>query len=398
MFCENELEFLSDILRKNRITAKVFSPSDSAEEAFDISLGGMIKKEATSLLDYLPVIEEKTVYKMTDGFLRSFIYFALSPDPYRILVVGPFLTERVSRDAVLSLFPQKKERFFSEYYASLPLIKNNGGISSVINAFCERLWETPFFSTIDLEKESFAPPSPITKLSVNEGFEDTLHDMRIMEKRYAFENELMEAVEHGQIHKEEKLLSVFFEDSFEKRSSDPLRNFKNYAVIMNTLLRKSAERGGVHPLYLDRVSSGFAFKIESVLYSETAELMREMFRSYCRLVRRHSMKSFSLVVQKAVLLIDSDVSANLTLSSLAKECAVSAGYLATVFKKETGKTVSEYIKEKRIKHAKHLLLTTHLQVQTVAQHCGIIDVQYFSKLFKKEVGKTPNEYRKEKVT
>lgn len=72
---------------------------------------------------------------------------------------------------------------------------------------------------------------------------------------------------------------------------------------------------------------------------------------------------------------------------------MSAGYLSTVFSKETGKTVTEYIREKRMKHAAFLLSTTHLQIQTVALHCGIMDVQYFSKTFKKFMGKTPKEYR-----
>ncbi|MBO7738994.1 MAG: AraC family transcriptional regulator, partial [Oscillospiraceae bacterium] len=36
-----------------------------------------------------------------------------------------------------------------------------------------------------------------------------------------------------------------------------------------------------------------------------------------------------------------------------------------------------------------------LQVQTVAQHCGMSDVNYFSKLFKKQYGVTPRQYRAE---
>ena len=81
------------------------------------------------------------------------------------------------------------------------------------------------------------------------------------------------------------------------------------------------------------------------------------------------------------------------MSTLAESQNVSSGYLSTVFKKETGKTVTGYIRDKRIKHAMHLLSTTHLQIQTIALHCGIMDVQYFSKLFKKQTGKTPKEYR-----
>ena len=80
---------------------------------------------------------------------------------------------------------------------------------------------------------------------------------------------------------------------------------------------------------------------------------------------------------------------------MAREQNLSAGYLSAVFKQETGKTLTEYIRDKRIKHAQYLLGTTHLQIQTVALHCGIMDVHYFSKTFKKQTGKTPKEYRDE---
>ena len=180
----------------------------------------------------------------------------------------------------------------------------------------------------------------------------------------------------------------------EMRGSSPLRSAKNYSIIMNTLLRKAAENGGVHPVYLDRISSDFARKIEEIsVLSAFPALMNEMFRSYCRLVRKHSIRRYSPAVQKAILLIDSDLSAPLTLSTIAAAQGLSEGYLATIFKKETEKTVSEYVREKRMKHAAHLLTTTKLQIQTIALHCGIMDVQYFSKLFKKHTGKTPKEYR-----
>ena len=218
--------------------------------------------------------------------------------------------------------------------------------------------------------------------------------MNLMEKRYRHENELMQAVTLGQINKANILLSSLSDMSFEKRVSDPVRNLKNYCIITNTLLRKAAEAGGVHPIYLDNVSSAFAEKIEQISTTrEGNSLMHDMFSSYCRLVRKHSMKSYSQIVQKAIIFIESDLSANLSLSSIAQAQNVSAGYLSAVFKRETSKTVTEYIAEKRIKHAMHLLSTTHLQIQTVALHCGIMDVQYFSKIFKKHTGKMPKEYR-----
>ena len=264
----------------------------------------------------------------------------------------------------------------------------------MLNTFCELIWENPSFKIIDVKNEHTIPASPINENSHSESFDDIIVNMKAMEKRYSFENEMIRAVSLGQIHKEGSLLNIPSDMMFEKRVADPIRNAKNYSIIMNTLLRKAAENGGVHPVYIDKVSSSFALKIEQMAtLSEAKELMHDMFRSYCRLVRRHSLKSYSLVVQKTILLIDSDLAANLSLSTLAENQNVSPGYLSTIFRKETGKTVSAYIREKRMKHATHLLSTTKLQVQTVALHCGIMDMQYFSKIFKKHTGKTPKEYR-----
>ena len=164
---------------------------------------------------------------------------------------------------------------------------------------------------------------------------------------------------------------------------------------MNTLLRKAAENGGVHPIYVDRMSSKFAGKIELMTDTKaSAAFMKEMFSSYCRLVQKHAGDSYSPPVRKAVLLIENDLTRDLGLTAVAKELAVSPAYLSSLFKKETGKTFTEFVTQQRMIYAKHLLDTTKLQVQTVAQHCGIPDVNYFTKCFKKHYGTTPRTLRK----
>ena len=121
--------------------------------------------------------------------------------------------------------------------------------------------------------------------------------------------------------------------------------------------------------------------------------MSEMFRSYCRLVRKHSMGDYSPLVQKAITYIDSNLAGDLGLRPLSQVLGVSSSYLSSLFRRDTGQTLTEYISRRRVRYAKHLLETTHLQVQTVAQHCGIVDVQYFSKVFKRGTGMTPKEFR-----
>ena len=86
-----------------------------------------------------------------------------------------------------------------------------------------------------------------------------------------------------------------------------------------------------------------------------------------------------------------------TLKGMAKRFSVSEEHLSRIFKKETGKTLSEYVCTRRMDYAEYLLNTTNLQIQTVALHCGIMDVQYFSKLFKKYKGVSPIQFRNKNI-
>ena len=400
---ENELMFLCDTFKKARLSAMVIPYDELTSRAFDAGLEEVLgykgSLEARNLYLSENPIEPNTLYKATDTFGLSYIWLKLPFRQNDILIVGPYLTSAPTKEQLLELGEQlgvspKRQRYLEEYCASIPILTVDSHLFVMLDTFCERIWNSPSFAITDVGSWQKPPVSPINESMQSDGFDDLLVNIKAMETRYAFENELIRAVTLGQIHMEKQLLAAFSEHSFEKRLTDQLRNAKNYSIIMNTLLRKAAETGGVHPIYLDRVSSEFAMKIERMsVLAENFELMCEMFRSYCRLVRKHSLKEYSILVQKTVLLIDSDIAADLSLSSLAQSQGVSAGYLSTIFKRETGKTVSSYIREKRIKHAEHLLVTTRLQIQTVALHCGIVDVQYFSKIFKKLTGKTPKEYR-----
>ena len=244
----------------------------------------------------------------------------------------------------------------------------------------------------------------LVEMKANVFYDDLGKDVRVEEipedmvdLANEYREKLMDAVSKGQIHKADLLLTNFTSFSFENRLADPIRNIKNYCIIMNTLLRKAAESGGVHPLHLDMNSSAYANRIEQIHSLETVPLlMADMFRDYCQLVRKHSSKNYSPPVQKALLYIEANLTENLNLRMLAETLNVSPSYLSSLFRKETGQTLTEHINQRRIRHAMHLLKTTRLQVQTVAQHCGIMDVQYFSKVFKRIAGTTPKQYRETK--
>lgn len=401
---EKELSFLRQALGKCRLATQAVSLDDTLASTIDrvfLPIFAKDPEKTAPIRSLVDATELQAIYKLTDAFLQSYLFFSASGKKEDdILMIGPYLSEIISSDDIFDIgdrmgFSPREQKLLERYYKNLPVISERSHIFAVIDAFCELAWDGASYPVIDVKSEQTSSAFSIRASQESMGeLDETLANMKLMEERYAWENELIRAVAFGQSGKADRLLSMFSESFFEKRTSDSIRNMKNYCIIMNTLLRKAAEQGGVHPIYLDKVSTSFALKIEqSDSISKINDMMPDMLREYFRLVRKHSLVGYSPIVKKTVIIIDSDVSADLSLSSLAETQNISEGYLATVFKKETGKTVTEYIRERRIKHAKHLLSSTDWQIQTVALNCGIMDVQYFSKLFKREVGKSPKEYR-----
>ncbi|NLK03800.1 MAG: helix-turn-helix transcriptional regulator, partial [Clostridiales bacterium] len=65
---------------------------------------------------------------------------------------------------------------------------------------------------------------------------------------------------------------------------------------------------------------------------------------------------------------------------------------SSLFKKEMGITITNFINQKKVRFAIMLLNKTDTQIQDIASQVGILDVNYFIKVFKKIIGMTPKEY------
>ena len=189
-------------------------------------------------------------------------------------------------------------------------------------------------------------------------------------------------------------LGRFSIKNFTPRTGELLRDVKNMLIVVNTLLRKAAESGGVHPVYIDQLSGALAVKIERV--ADTVEANRlglEMLRRYCRLVRNDAHSGCSQAVQKTLSYISLHLSGELSLRSIAAALGFNATYLSAQFSRERGETLTAYIHTLRLQTARRLLDETDLPVAEVAARVGMVDVAYFSRLFKKKYGLSPLRYR-----
>lgn len=80
---------------------------------------------------------------------------------------------------------------------------------------------------------------------------------------------------------------------------------------------------------------------------------------------------------------------------LAQAVNLDRSYLSTLFKQVTDLTPGQYIRNFRITKARHLLESSMLPIEKVAQQCGYDHANSFTRIFKQTYGMTPREYRRQ---
>ncbi len=98
-------------------------------------------------------------------------------------------------------------------------------------------------------------------------------------------------------------------------------------------------------------------------------------------------------VYKVIEYIKANFQRRMSLEEIAASTYLSKTYLSSLFKKETGYSISEYINIVRIERSKALLLEENISIIEIANICGFEDQSYFTKVFKHIVGITPKKYR-----
>ena len=83
----------------------------------------------------------------------------------------------------------------------------------------------------------------------------------------------------------------------------------------------------------------------------------------------------------------------ITVNILAERTGLSSAYLSRLFKKETGDTVSHYVKTLKLDTAKNMLMYSDYSPAQIAQTLAFPSQSYFTEQFRIYTGFTPVNYR-----
>ena len=231
-------------------------------------------------------------------------------------------------------------------------------------------------------------------------FNDDYADASVINRRYALEDQLIEAVSRGNIRQVQRLTKEMDAVTFDiKFISDNIRDQLVSAAIWRTLVRMGAKQAGLSPVLIDSISQEYAQQMQhTASKAEIGRLIERMVECICEQIRAKNKEAYSLWVSRAIEYMSTNLSKSMTTQEIARAAGMGKPELVRRFRQETGMTVKQYLAKKRCEIAAELLGSSKTSVQEIAAYVGYTDNNYFSKVFKANFGVTPWDYRKTRIT
>ena len=200
-------------------------------------------------------------------------------------------------------------------------------------------------------------------------------------------------------------------DAYSHATSEQLWTLKwahFYGPNMNGIYKKYVERGGtpcftsVHlDSYLQKLDTMYEIAASSdhikdmKLYEQLTSLLTLLMEDSWAPASENKHPTGRRSLQDVKEYIDLHFNEKILLDDLADRFYINKYYLTRVFKEQFGLSISHYIMQKRITHAKHLLRFSDHSIEQIASMCGMDDANYFSRVFRKIEGVSPGEFRRQ---
>lgn len=156
-----------------------------------------------------------------------------------------------------------------------------------------------------------------------------------------------------------------------------------------------ATRAGVALDELERTKQYYLMQANA---ASTAEAIRSISTSalieFTKIIGANKKTASSNpTIERALVYINANITSKLLASDIAEALNISENYLFSKFKAETGKTLTQYINEEKVKKSMYYLTFTDKTLSQISYHLSFSSQSYFQTVFKKITGMTPAQYR-----
>lgn len=310
------------------------------------------------------------------------------------LLAGPVLTEKISENSINRFIRQNKlsieiKKKLLNHYASLPIMNSNRLY------YCGRLIDNLFLND---SKKTFEEDhlNPIPSLP-NEYYANMINNRQSLfhHAPYFLEQELVSKIKAADLSGAISVLNEINALKKAKLAPDRFRSLKNSLICSITLFTRAAIEGGVPPEAAFTLSDSIILQIESI--DDIYKLMDCEYKAveqYTKMVQELSKNKYSNIVQQALSYIYKNLTSKLTLKKVSEAVFVHSNYLSSLFIKEVGISLPDYIMKTRVEESKYYIRYTNTKISDIATFYQFCNQSYFTEAFKKYVGLTPGKYRR----
>ena len=91
--------------------------------------------------------------------------------------------------------------------------------------------------------------------------------------------------------------------------------------------------------------------------------------------------------------IDENLTRRITIGDISRAVHLSSDYISHCFKRELGRSVMDYVNERRMLLARNMISGGEVPLTDIADALGYDSYSYFSRVFKRYFGVSPIQYR-----
>ncbi|MGC6177191.1 helix-turn-helix domain-containing protein [Lacrimispora sp. 38-1] len=227
------------------------------------------------------------------------------------------------------------------------------------------------------------------------------HENRKKHNPYDQEVREFSSIENGDIRQLEQSWAEDYTGQLGILAKDRLRSFKNVCIVVITLASRAAIRGGVNPEISFSLSDIFIMKIEESNDIATLTYIKNSAEyEYARLVQEvkeqlkgSQSREKNSRIEECKDYIFSHLHEKINIGDMARELQMNPNYLSDLFKKWEGISITDYIRNEKIKLAENLLIYSKYHYIEISAYLGFSSQSHLGKQFKEVTGMTLKQYR-----
>ncbi|WFR55747.1 AraC family transcriptional regulator [Anaerocolumna sp. AGMB13025] len=207
------------------------------------------------------------------------------------------------------------------------------------------------------------------------------------------EKQLLECLTHGRAKEAEEVYLAIVTETYDYPVVIYNMVISRLIFMITNVVNLIMKNSSLHSLTSSLLLTNLLQECDSL--EERNEKFKELFLQIAKDMENKKKDRLNQVIADINLLIEKEYkNPLLSIEMLAEEVGMSAAYICRIYKQYTGNTINETLLEKRMEHARVLLVESALSVNEISEKVGFTGSSYFYRVFKKVNGVTPNEYRR----